>query len=261
MISFRGIKSAPSLASCGCEEGLGGTSTVRQEIFLDVIAVGLEQHVGTAQLANLFFGPLDHAVALARLLIEDLARGGHFEALLGARFGLHLGHFALQVSPPAKPAVAIVTIALHFACLICGRALSPENRYPLSGIMLLSTSPPATAALISRAAGARVMAEPTRVCKFSEQLQGSRRRPSGRAVLFTSARWGESSPPDFDSAVASHRVGAQAPPDDRTPRAGEWDPNLKVRYPLTPTPPLGRGKDVRPECLRQLGNELRVVGL
>src|SRR6516162_9735646 len=128
MISFRGIKSAPSLASCGCEEGLGGTSTVRQEIFLDVIAVGLEQHVGAAQLANLFFGPLDHAVALARLLIEDLARGGHFEALLGARFGLHLGHFALQVSPPAKPAVAIVTIALHFACLICGRALSPENR-------------------------------------------------------------------------------------------------------------------------------------
>src|SRR6516162_10116928 len=142
MISFRGIKSAPSLASCGCEEGLGGTSTVRQEIFLDVIAVGLEQHVGAAQLANLFFGPLDHAVALARLLIEDLARGGHFEALLGARFGLHLGHFALPVSPPAKPAVAIVTIALHFACLICGRALSPENRYPLSGIMLLSTSPP-----------------------------------------------------------------------------------------------------------------------
>jgi hypothetical protein len=48
-------------------------SAVPQEIFLNVIAVGFEQHVGAAQLANLFFGPLDHAVAFARLLIKDLA--------------------------------------------------------------------------------------------------------------------------------------------------------------------------------------------
>src|SRR5262249_21786259 len=79
-----------------------GRLAVRQEIFLDVVAVGLEQHVGAAQLANLFFGPLDHAVALARLLIEDLACAGHLEALLGARFGFHLGHFALLICAPGK---------------------------------------------------------------------------------------------------------------------------------------------------------------
>src|SRR6266566_7315410 len=78
--------------------GAGGRpSAVRQEIFLDVIAVGLEQHVGAAQLADLLFGALDHAVALARLRIEDLAGTGHLEALFSARFGLHLGHLALLI--------------------------------------------------------------------------------------------------------------------------------------------------------------------
>src|SRR6516165_4594552 len=70
-------------------------SAVRQEVFLYVVAVGLEQHIGAAQLADLFFRPLDHAVAFARLLIEDLASSRHLEALLGAGFGLDLGHLAL----------------------------------------------------------------------------------------------------------------------------------------------------------------------
>src|SRR5438874_10416723 len=87
-----------ALAQSSPAFGCGGRpSAVRQEIFLDVIAVGLEQHVGAAQLADLLFGALDHAVALARLRIEDLAGAGHLEALFSARFGLHLGHLALLI--------------------------------------------------------------------------------------------------------------------------------------------------------------------
>src|ERR1700759_782191 len=70
-------------------------SGVRQEIFLDVVAVGLEQHAGAAQLADLLLGPLDHAVALAALGGHHFAGGSHFEALFSARFGLQLGHLAL----------------------------------------------------------------------------------------------------------------------------------------------------------------------
>src|ERR1700743_3737941 len=70
-------------------------SGVRQEVLLDVVAVGLEQHAGAAELANLLLRPLDHAVALAALGMHDLACGSHLEALFGARFGLQLGHLAL----------------------------------------------------------------------------------------------------------------------------------------------------------------------
>src|SRR6201995_2287898 len=77
------------------ERGPGDRSGVRQEIFLDVVAVGLEQHARAAELANLLLRPLDHAVALAALGVHDLACGGHLEALFGARFGLQLGHLAL----------------------------------------------------------------------------------------------------------------------------------------------------------------------
>src|SRR5277367_1321478 len=73
----------------------GGASAVRQKVLLDVVAVGLEQHVGAAQLADLLLGTLDHAVALARLGIEDLAGPRHLEALFRARLGLDLGHLAL----------------------------------------------------------------------------------------------------------------------------------------------------------------------
>src|SRR5207302_4189519 len=50
--------------------------SIRQKILFDIVAIGLEQHVGAAQLADLLVRALDHAVALARLLIEHLpARG------------------------------------------------------------------------------------------------------------------------------------------------------------------------------------------
>src|SRR5580658_11369422 len=70
-------------------------SAVRQKVLFDVVAVGLEQHVGAAQLADLLLAALDHAVALARLGIEHLSGPRHLEALLGARLGLDLGHLAL----------------------------------------------------------------------------------------------------------------------------------------------------------------------
>src|SRR5436305_13405052 len=73
-------------------------SGVRQEIFLDVVAVGLEQHAGAAQLADLLLGPLDHAVALAALGGHHFAGGSHLEALFSARFGLELGHLALLLA-------------------------------------------------------------------------------------------------------------------------------------------------------------------
>src|SRR5664280_2852319 len=79
--------------------GYNGTARLRsgvgQEIFLDVVAVGLEQHAGAAKLTNLFFRPLDHAVALAALSGHYFAGGSHLEALFSARLGLQLGHLAL----------------------------------------------------------------------------------------------------------------------------------------------------------------------
>ena len=74
-------------------------SAVGQEVFLDVVAIRLEQHIGAAQITDLLVRALDHAVALAGLGIDDFALSGHFEPLFSGRFGLHLGHFALH---PAK---------------------------------------------------------------------------------------------------------------------------------------------------------------
>src|SRR6266481_6087013 len=76
----------------------GTRSGVRQEKFLDVVAIGLEQHAGAAQLANLLLGPLDHAVALAALGGHHFAGGSHLEALFSARLGLQLGHLALLLA-------------------------------------------------------------------------------------------------------------------------------------------------------------------
>src|ERR1700754_683932 len=73
-------------------------SGVRQEIFLDVVAVGLEEHARAAELTNLLLRPLDHAVTLAALGMHHLAGGSHLEALFGARFGLQLGHLALLMA-------------------------------------------------------------------------------------------------------------------------------------------------------------------
>src|SRR5690606_12057123 len=79
----------------GDAAGQGGRSGVRQEIFLDVVAIGLEQHARAAQLADLLGGPLDHAVTLAALGVLHFPGCRDLEALLGARFGLQLGHLAL----------------------------------------------------------------------------------------------------------------------------------------------------------------------
>src|SRR5882757_7422967 len=73
----------------------GDRSAVGQKVFRDVVAVGLEQHGGAAQLADLLLGPFDHAVALAAVGVEHLAGAGDLEALLGAGLGLELGHLAL----------------------------------------------------------------------------------------------------------------------------------------------------------------------
>src|SRR4030081_3742059 len=70
-------------------------SGVGQEIFLDVVAVGLEQHARAAKLTNLLLGPLDHAVAFAGMGGHHFSGSRHFEALFSARFGLQLGHLAL----------------------------------------------------------------------------------------------------------------------------------------------------------------------
>src|SRR4051794_14993648 len=78
-------------------------SVVRQPIFLDLVAVGLEQHLGAAMIAHLLGAALDHAVALAGLLIKHLSGPGNLEALFGARLGLQLGHLALLLSAGMRP--------------------------------------------------------------------------------------------------------------------------------------------------------------
>jgi hypothetical protein len=80
--------------------------SIGQEVFLDVIAVGFEQHIRAAQLADLLFRPFDHAMALARLLVKHLASSRDLEALLGAGFGLDFGHLALLCGTPATSATA-----------------------------------------------------------------------------------------------------------------------------------------------------------
>jgi hypothetical protein len=87
----------------------GGSALVRQEVFLDVVAIGLEQDPRAAELPNLFLRPLDHPVTLATLGMQYFPGGGHLEALFGARFGLQLGHLALllpQKNAPQRGAFA-----------------------------------------------------------------------------------------------------------------------------------------------------------
>src|SRR6201996_7504833 len=86
-------------------------SAVRQPIFLDVVAIGLEQHVGPPMIADLLRAAFDHAVAFARLLVQNLPGSSDLEALFRARLGLQLGHLALlcersicQATIPADPA-------------------------------------------------------------------------------------------------------------------------------------------------------------
>src|SRR3954454_22103347 len=93
-------------------------SGVRQEVLLDVVAIGLEQHARPAELTNLLLRPLDHAVALAALGVHHLAGGSHLEALFSARPGLQLGHLALllqhdETAPEdGPPGILLVSAAL-----------------------------------------------------------------------------------------------------------------------------------------------------
>src|SRR5580692_1391363 len=96
-------------------------SGVRQEVLLDVVAVGLEQHARAAELANLLLRPLDHAVALAALGGHDFASGSHLEALFSARFGLQLGHLALLLpQKKTRPEGAFATKMLVRALKMLG---------------------------------------------------------------------------------------------------------------------------------------------
>src|SRR3954465_12647966 len=79
-------------------------SAVRQEELLHALGVTFEHHVGAAQVADLLFRPLYHAVALAALGIEHLAGAADIEALFCARLGLQLGHLALLTSRAASNA-------------------------------------------------------------------------------------------------------------------------------------------------------------
>src|SRR6202045_853418 len=79
----------------------GHGSAVRQPLLLVLGAVGFHQQFGAAVLANLLGAALDHAVAFAGLLLQDLAGSGDLEALFSARFGLQLGHLAL-LCPPGR---------------------------------------------------------------------------------------------------------------------------------------------------------------
>src|SRR3954466_16203763 len=61
---------------------------------IDALGFGGAHRRGAAQLTDLLVRALDHAVALARLAVLDFAARGEPEALFGARFRLHFGHFA-----------------------------------------------------------------------------------------------------------------------------------------------------------------------
>src|ERR1700733_8845970 len=67
-------------------------STVRHPA-LDALGFGFRQHRGAAQIAGTSRGIVDQPVALADLVGLDLAIRSEFEALFGARLGLHFGHF------------------------------------------------------------------------------------------------------------------------------------------------------------------------
>src|SRR5579863_4447036 len=70
-------------------------SGVRHEDLFHDLHVGVRQDGGAALVADLLVGPLDHAMALVRLVAAHLAGAGHGEALFGAALGLELGHFLL----------------------------------------------------------------------------------------------------------------------------------------------------------------------
>src|SRR5207253_10114409 len=133
--------------------GMRARSGVRQEVLLDVVAVGLEQHAGAAELANLLLCPLDHAVALAALGVHHFAVGSHLEALFGARLGLQLGHLALLSAAGRRARRGA------FAAKMLVRALQVLTFLKKKKPARASTRQP----LISRAMKAGLMAERKRI--------------------------------------------------------------------------------------------------
>src|SRR5215203_3075590 len=102
-------------------------SGVRQEVFLDVVAVGLEQHAGAAELTNLLLGPLDHAVALAGHGRHHFTGASHLEALFSARFGLQLGHLALLWPQKNAPRGALLRLEMLVRALKVLRFFRKRN--------------------------------------------------------------------------------------------------------------------------------------
>src|SRR5216684_1058292 len=118
----------------GREGASARPSAVRQPVFLDPVAVGLEQHLGAAMLADLLGGPLDHAVALARLGEKHLSGGGDLEALFCARLRLQLGHLALlsDLDPTLpSPAKQVSVGWVHRCCSMKLEAREREARRSL----------------------------------------------------------------------------------------------------------------------------------
>src|SRR6266567_3741778 len=104
-------------------------SAVRHPVLLDVVAIGLEQRIRPAQLANLLLGSLDHPVTLARMGRHHLAGTGNLEALFSARLGLDLGHLALLYGRKREPKARFTGKMLEMS--VCMRHVS-SPRQPFS---------------------------------------------------------------------------------------------------------------------------------
>src|SRR5882762_9161298 len=104
-------------------------SAVGHPVLFDFLAVGLEQHIGATQLADLLLGPLDHAVTLARVGRHHLAGTGNLEALFSARLGLDLGHLALLYGRKREPKARFTGVMLKIERVLRHK---PPPRQPFS---------------------------------------------------------------------------------------------------------------------------------
>jgi len=93
-----------------------------------------------------YFFPFIFFIFFYKFLFYDLFHLGHLALLMG---GAGNRRRLRSMNDRVRDARAYLHLSMIFS----------ENRYPLFGIMLLSTSPPPRQPLISRAAGARVMTE------------------------------------------------------------------------------------------------------
>src|SRR5690606_6896404 len=95
---------------------LSSSATVRH-VPLHQAFIALLQHLGAAMRADVVGVVADEPVTLARDTDLYLAGRGQLEALLGARFRLHLRHFAILGR--CDPGIAALRTAT--ACLLAGR--------------------------------------------------------------------------------------------------------------------------------------------